>query len=43
MTSGDELVGELRQGAGGSLALNDLSHLLADGTDFETSERRWSS
>lgn len=31
---GDELVGELRQGAGGSLALDDLGHLLADGTDL---------
>jgi hypothetical protein len=31
---GDELVGELRQSAAGSLALNDLGHLLADGTDL---------
>jgi hypothetical protein len=31
---GDELVGELRQGAGGGLALDDLGHLLADGTDL---------
>jgi hypothetical protein len=27
-------VGELRQGAAGSLALDDLGHLLADGTDL---------
>lgn len=31
---GDELVGELRQSAGGSLALDDLGHLLANGADL---------
>jgi hypothetical protein len=31
---GDELVGELRQGAGSSLALDDLGHLLADGANL---------
>lgn len=31
---GDELVGELGQGAAGGLALDDLGHLLADGADL---------
>ena len=31
---GNELVGELRQSAAGSLALNNLGHLLADGADL---------
>lgn len=31
---GDKLVGELRQSAAGGLALHDLGHLLADGTDL---------
>lgn len=31
---GDELVGELGESAGGGLALDDLGHLLANGTDL---------
>ena len=31
---GDQLGGELLQGAGSSLALDDLDHLLADGTNL---------
>jgi hypothetical protein len=31
---GDQLRGELLQGAGGSLSLNDLDHLLSDGANL---------
>lgn len=34
---GDQLLGELGQGAGASLTLHDLGHLLTDGTDLRRS------